>query len=407
MLIKIMDILYSTFKTNNLLNYLFIAFAFFFPLSVFAGNLIALLIIFIWFLSKNLKQEILSLRNNKLFLPFLLFFSLHLLGLFWTSNIESGFEMTKKMLDFGLLFPIFLSIVKLDKRNIYIYTFLCSISIIVFLSFLIWLGLIEPFKNATEFNPTPLMTHITHGPFVAFSAYIIANLILCSEEKFLTPKNIFLTGMFLAFSVNIFITGGRAGQVVFLVLMILAYFQNFNISLGSIFKMIFTLSLFLLIIYNTSHIFKDRVFDAYRDIKEFNEYKNTSVGLRFQYAINSLKIIEKNPLIGVGTGDYKDEYEKINKAYTPSLPATTNPHNNYILILSQFGILGLISLLYMFFWQMKLVDKGSTLIKNIGQGLVLFFVVICFSDSYLLGHFTSFMFVFFSAFIYLPNKSSG
>ena len=47
--------------------------------------------------------------------------------------------------------------------------------------------------------------------------------------------------------------------------------------------------------------------------------------------MNSWEVIKKNPIIGVGTGDFPLEYKKINQINTPHLVDevgyVTNPHN--------------------------------------------------------------------------------
>ena len=140
---------------------------------------------------------------------------------------------------------------------------------------------------------------------------------------------------------------------------------------------------------------------AYDNITNYSERKGTSVGLRISFTINSWEIIKQNPFIGVGTGDYPSEYKKINMINTPGLPDTANPHNMYILVLVQLGLLGLASLLSIFYYQMKFSFYASNrLISDVGFTLPALFLVIMWSDAYLLGHFTTLLFVFFSSFLH-------
>ena len=109
----------------------------------------------------------------------------------------------------------------------------------------------------------------------------------------------------------------------------------------------------------------------------------------------------KNPIIGVGTGDFPTEYKKANIKNTPKVRATSNPHNMYILILVQLGLIGLISFLSIFYYQIKLSFSGpSRFIRDFRIALPLLFLVIMWSDSYLLGHYTSLLYIYFSAFLY-------
>ena len=61
------------------------------------------------------------------------------------------------------------------------------------------------------------------------------------------------------------------------------------------------------------------------------------------FAKHSWEIFKESPIVGIGTGDFPNEYKKVNALNTPDSLDTVNPHNMYILVLTQLGILGLIS----------------------------------------------------------------
>ena len=65
--------------------------------------------------------------------------------------------------------------------------------------------------------------------------------------------------------------------------------------------------------YQFSHLFKFRVDSAIVEFTNYSEEQNSSVGLRINFAKNSWQIIKKNPIIGIGTGDFPNEYKKINQ----------------------------------------------------------------------------------------------
>ena len=108
----------------------------------------------------------------------------------------------------------------------------------------------------------------------------------------------------------------------------------------------------------------------------------------------------QNPILGIGTGDFPTEYTKINKLNTPQVVSTRNPHNMYILILMQLGFSGLVSFLLIFYYQIKFaINSKSQFQRDVGIALPLLFLLIMFSESYLLGHYTSLLFIFFSSFL--------
>jgi len=160
--------------------------------------------------------------------------------------------------------------------------------------------------------------------------------------------------------------------------------------------------------YQSSPLFHDRVDLAIHEANTFEEKRSvldgnspSSVGIRLNFAINSWELIKKNPWIGVGTGDFPSEFNKINNINSPNLPGGANPHNMYILVLAQLGLIGLVSMLSIFYYQLKLSSASSSkFIRDAGVAMPLLFLIIMLSDSYLLGHYTTLMFVFFSSFLY-------
>jgi len=205
-----------------------------------------------------------------------------------------------------------------------------------------------------------------------------------------------------------FITGGRAGQVMYFVLLSILIFQFFNNQkIKSLFAILVIIPGIFFASYQTNDLFHERVDKAILKVMDYENDKDNSVGLRITYAINSWEVIKENPIIGVGTGDFPSEYKKINKINTPQLPNTTNPHNMYTLITMQLGLIGLVSMLSIFYYQIKLSFYSSNkFFRDVGIALPLAFLVIMWSDSYLLGHFTTLVFVFFSSFLYKDFEKS-
>ena len=176
--------------------------------------------------------------------------------------------------------------------------------------------------------------------------------------------------------------------------------------------------------YNTSSIFHERAFGVYQSISSIESWKDNqasekggdkaieswiihlryipnSFGERIIFNLNSWKVFKENPIFGVGTGDFPNEYMRINEQYTPNLKTAVNPHNMYMLISVQLGLLGLISMILIFYFQIKAsFHEKNKLYRDLGLALPLSFLVIMLSDSYILGHFTTLLFVFFSSFLY-------
>jgi O-antigen ligase len=392
------------FNIENAYRILLITLGFLLPLTVFGANLIVVIICLLWLFSGSYKSKFIEIIKSKLMLASIFFFLLHLIGLLWTSDLAWGFHIVHKMWYFLLLFPILFTIVKREDVKYYIVAFLLAMVFSQLISYLVWFELLPPFQSATVINPTPFMSHISYNPILAFSIYLILHKIFFNQK--LTRNQFFLCSFFAMVMVfNMFITGGRAGQVMFFVMLGILLFQVFGINkFKSLLASFLLLPAIFFSAYQVSDQFSSRVDEGVSDLMLMAVSRNTSIGQRYSFAINSMDMLEGNLLFGVGTGDYPMEYKRINELNLrnmPFSPNTGNPHNMYILVLSQLGLIGLISLLSIFYYQIKLsFNSPNKFIRDVGITLPLLILLIMLSDSYLLGHFTTLMYVFFSSFLY-------
>ena len=203
-------------------------------------------------------------------------------------------------------------------------------------------------------NPTPFMSHISYNPILAFAIYLVLHEIFFNKK--ISNLVLWLYSFFaISMIINMFITGGRAGQVMFFAVLSILIFQYFNFQkFKALFVVLIVISSVFFGAYQTSSLFYERVNATIYNIQNYEFNKVTSVGYRITFAINSWEVIMKNPIIGVGTGDFPTEYKKVNIKNTPKVRTTSNPHNMYILVLTQLGLIGLISFLLIFYYQIKL-----------------------------------------------------
>jgi O-antigen ligase len=387
--------------------YLLIILAFLMPLTVSLANVVIVIICCLWLLSGEYKSKFREIFDSRILQASILFFFIHILGLLWTQDLSWGLHIVHKMWYFIGLFPILYTIVKKEHIKYYISSFLLAISFTEITSYLIWFELIEPFKNASVENPTPFMSHVSYNPILAFAIYLIMHEI-CFNKK-LTNFIFALYGFFaFTMTINMFITGGRAGQVSFFIILSILLLQIFDKQrIRALLTIILVIPIIFFGAYKSSDLFQNRVNSAAVEMLNYSEVKTTSVGLRLNFAINSWEIVKKNPILGVGTGDFPMEYKKINLINSPEAANTTNPHNMYTLVLVQFGLVGLVSMLSIIYLQIKFSLKSKDkFFKDVGYTLPVMFLVLMLSDSYLLGHYTSLMYVFFSAFLYKDFENS-
>jgi len=390
------------FNPDTLGSTLLILFGFALPLSVAINNMFAIALLLLWLYQKKYRKTLQMIQHSRFLVAIILFYMLHFVGLLWTEDLVWGLHIIKKEWVF-LLLPIMMTFIKQEHIKYYIGAFLVAMSISEILSYLIWFEVIPPFKSATVYDPTPFMSHISYNPFLAFAIYIIGYYILFDALLSKRRKLVYMVFL-ITMSINMFITGGRAGQIAYLLVISILLFQYFRKSIWkAILAILLTLSGVLSLAYTNSTLFNDRVNSAVIEINHFDIQSAGTVGLRLNWAINTLLLIKQNPIIGVGTGDFVNEYRKVSLERTPHLQLTAHPHNMYLLEMAQFGILGLLSLLSILLMQILFALKSKdSLIQNLGMTLPLIFFVIMFSDVYLLGHYTTMLFMYFSAILYKP-----
>ena len=391
----------SHFNLDKTYQFLLIILAFLMPLTVFGANLIIVLICVLWLISGHYKYKFQQIISNKLMLASIIFFLLHLVGLIWTEDLSWGLHIVHKMWYFIGLFPILFTIVRKDYIKHYVFAFLIAIAITEVVSYLVWFELVVPFKNATVSNPTPFMSHISYNPILAFAIYLVLHEIFFNKK---ITNFVFSLYSFFAISmiINMFITGGRAGQVAFFAMLVVLIIQILDKQrIKSLITIFIVIPGIFFTAYQASDLFQHRVNLAYNQALEYHPESNNSIGYRITFVRNSWDVIKENPIIGIGTGDFPMQYKKINQTNKTIIPNTNNPHNMFILILMELGVIGLISMLSIFYYQIKLsFNSSNRFIRDVGITLPLLFLVIMWSDSYLLGHFTSLIFVFFSSFLY-------
>ena len=374
------------------------------PVSTALGSIFSMLILIFFLLHANFKEQFNQLKNNKVVSAFILYVALHILALIWTQDMEWGVRVVKKQWKF-LLIPIFMIYVKKEYLNYYIYSFVISILLSCFFSYLIWFEFIEPFGVSTVQNPTPFMSHITYNPLLSFAAYLIGVKFILNKNYSFLIKNIHIIS-FIFMTINMFITGGRTGQIMFFLVIIILCFHTFRYSFyKSLFSSILVSSLIFFAAYNSSDLFKTRTDEGIYSIKNFNLSGSDTYGKstmqRVVWVINGIHIFAENPIIGVGTGDLRREMWLAHQELSPEVKSTDNPHNMYVMVLVQFGIIGFISLLYIFYTQIKFsITNKDALLEKLGFTLPVLFIVANLAESYLSVHTTSLFYSIFSAIIY-------
>ncbi|MCI5134787.1 MAG: hypothetical protein D3920_06875 [Candidatus Electrothrix sp. AW2] len=380
--------------------------AFAIPLSTSAISLLAILILLLWLIEGRFIEKGLAIFSQPVAVAVLAFLALLCLGLLWTEHLTVGLETLKDQWKLALL-PVLLTTVSYHHRSLYLSAFLLGMTLAMGMTFLAWFDLLH-YADVSPTHLTPKTFHVTYNPLLAFAIYLVLHEAIWGRAKFRQRSYLAraalraaLFGLAGLMTVNMFMTEGRTGQVVFLVLITLLLLQIFRKNrLKAAGAILLVLPVICLIGYFSSPMFQQRVNIAQQEIKKFKTDPDTSVGMRLLFWQNSFEIIRQHPWLGVGTGDFQSAYAQVNSTKSPTSIATDNPHNQYVVVGAMLGIVGIFFLLLIFFTmfvQAKIIQDNY---QRIRLALPLFFLVIMLAESYLTVYQTAFFFVIMAAVLY-------
>lgn len=375
------------------------ALIFFVPISTAGQNIFAFLILIFFLIEGRFREKWLKLKSQPLFWAFLAYILIYPISLIWTDNIEWGLEIFKKHFKY-IWFPILLTVVRKEHFYHYVGAFILAISFSEVVSYAVFFELIQVQGIDPNF-PAPFYGHIPYNPLLAFAIFILLDKLLYGEMSLV--KKILIITFILTMVVNMFITGGRAGQIVFIILIIslVAYYSyQKGYLLKGLLVSVPSMFLILTLAYSQSSLFHERVNLAAEEIANYDSNSQGSVSWRIHFVLNSMEIIQQEPLFGVGIGDFPDEYAKINAVNTPESPSTVQPHNQYVFEFASLGLIGLMILLSIFVLMIKEWLRCGDRRKNLQMGFIILFLVIMWSDTYLLGRVTSLFFIVMAAVLF-------
>ena len=382
-----------------LIYYSILLFAFIVPISRAGISFFVIFLPLLWLIDGKYQEKFQKIKSNK-FLLFLAFFIVYsLLSSLWSENLEMAFKHIRLNLYFITLFVIATSIKKEQIAKVitfFLYGMLVSEIISYGIFFEMW-----KFNDATVSNPVPFMHHIHYSVFLSFTAILLLNRIF--SKNYTIKEKILFSIFFMTATGNLFLAEGRTGQVIFLVGIILITVLHYKIQLKSLFFSSVLILLTLFMAYQLSDTFKNRLEVSLNDIKNISKMDlNGSLGIRIAYYMTSLDIIENNIIFGVGLGDYIDETKEVLKQEkynflseeTKEFMGSYSPHNQFLLILLQQGLIGFIGFIYLIYLLIKTPIENEEL-KKLFIIYIIIFLLSCMTTPPLKSQFPLSLFILF------------
>lgn len=367
--------------------------AFFIPISTLATNAILLTLMISWLLAGSLSKKAKIIGAHPVARMSIALFLVFVIGAFYsnasTKNVVSmlGIGKMGKLLYIPFLLPL---MTEEKWRRYALLAFVSALLLTLVLSLLKVYAHV-PIPSRYSFA-TVFKDDIFTNLMMAFTSFVLGHYMFAHPNPYtrLLLFGVLMTMIFYVF----FMSQGRSGYVVFLALWLLLCLQRFGfrgIMLGGV-----VLSAVIAAAASYSLPFKNRIFAAVENVQLYQTgHSNTSLGARLEFVKHTWDLSKQDFWFGFGTGSFKETYETY--ANSQDLIVTSNPHNEYLNILFQVGVFGLLAFLALL-W---VILKNSYLLPKperwLAQGVLVAMLVGCFANSWIMDFTSGYFFVALTA----------
>ncbi len=356
-------------------NFLFI-FISLLPLTIIIGpsiSLISILLIIIIFLPKFFNKDMFKVYTSKVCV---LLFVLYLYLIFNTlisSDPFSGIFRNLGFLRFLLLFVVinYFFFSKSNGNNVFIFwTIIFSIFIIdVFIERFSGTNIMGfGSETAHGINQTRVVSFFKDeaiaGAFInGFIFVVMGYLIMTSKNK--SFVFVITTLFFISSLVAVLLTGERSNTIkAFIGFVIFLFFLDFIKFKIRLFFLFFLTGLLTIIILSSDYLKLRYIGQFYKFLssKETRE-KSFEYNVYIELYKSGFEVFKNHPLLGVGAKNYRIETCKKN-TQDSNYVCNTHPHQIYVELLAEHGILGFILILFIYFFLIFRILKQIIISRN-------------------------------------------
>jgi O-antigen ligase len=379
----------------NLKNIVFVLLGLSIPTSVALTNILIVLFVFLWLIEGDFSRKLSKIKSVKWIWSLISLAILYILGLTYGDAHDDSIYVIQRVLLLLFFIPLITTEFKQSTYRYAVITFLMANLTSALVAIGINYEIINPIANGkTQISAFILYNY--HNILLSFSSLLSFLLFTKSTSRY---SYLYLM-LIIVYSTSIFSEAGRAGQLTFNVFFILytLYFLNKKILYS--FSIICFLVLVNVYSYNNSAIYKYRVDNLTHTVQNDGMNKNPKVkqkNIRYMFHKESFKLIKNRPFLGYGTGSFASIFRN-NTISSYMYYDHKTPHNNFLYVLFELGLIGLLTFLSMFYFQIK--DLFSVRIFRYERLMLpLFLIFLMLFDSYLfiftITLFYQFMFTIF------------
>ena len=358
------------------------------PLSIAVSNITLILLMITVVFEGDLKNKIRKICSSKWMVSIIILILLYYFYWFVFGTYSDTLWILKRVSILWFL-PVFYSTkfsYKVTQKAVFVFLISMFISSVIAISENY--GFIN--LNGDNWTWSAFLKYTDHNVFLALSILILIyayfNIALSS-----LIKNIFIFFL-LVYLFSIFSEAGKTGQIALVLLIVVYIFQELRKNTKKLLLSLVLLFMSVYVIYNSSENLQKR-FE-----KEINIVLNKESSNRLLLLQHSVEIIKQKPFVGHGAGSFSDKFGAINEETNKIVRYNhKTPHNNYLYIWMELGMLGLVVLVSIFYFQireLKILNGGSTMVL-----LPIMYLLIMFTDSYFLSFNTLVLYIYLSVII--------
>jgi O-antigen ligase len=366
------------------------------PLSSSGTSFMLALILLLWIIGGDYREKFRIMRRHPLAVASLVLFGLHVLGLLYGKPGGRMIFDVSRFLLLALLIPLFGDS---RLRQHALLGFLSAVMLLLTLSYLSWLNLL-PQIGFLIINPgnAVIQDRITYGLFIALGAFFWAVEAFFLESG--TKRVVLIILVVLAVFNLLGIVNSMTAYMVLAAL--IGYFLIRQWRWKGAAVCLLAVVLLVAAVWSLpASALHQRIAGAVKEFQQWqpDQAEATSTGLRLEFYRYSLRIIRDHPLFGAGIGGFAEAYAK--QVKDPKMVLSDNPHNEYLMVTTQLGLIGLAVLLYLFYTQWRLAPRLPTPRETIlARGVVLAFMVGCLFNSFLTDYDEGVFFIWISALLF-------
>ncbi|MGH8700752.1 MAG: O-antigen ligase family protein [Burkholderiales bacterium] len=385
-----------------------IALGFSIPLSVALDNVLLAVVAAGWLASGAWADKWEAIRGNRVALAALALFGLLLAGtLYGERNPGDASLYLGKYLDL-LFIPVFASVLREEPaRRRALHALAAGLAVVLALSYLLRFGGI-PRSDIFAVDASYAVvfkTRQTHNLLMALGAFLFARLALAASTRRLRLIWAALA-LLAAANVTLIVQGATGYLVLGALVLYLGYgfrgWWGLAWAIGAAAALVLALTLM-------PGPFQQRIAQIRSEISQWHPGTPTvasSVGTRLEFYRLTFGIAREHPLLGSGTGSFPKAYADATRGQA-ALPSR-NPHNEYLHMTVQLGLVGLLALLYLFWSHWRLAPRlASPLESHLARGLLLTIAIGCLFNSLLLDHTEGLLYAWLTGVLFAGLQSPG